>query len=133
MNFELIGRLAVVGIALVLLERAGFWIWFGAHPSWSMQGVVIGIGIGLGLVGLGLAQTKWRSTRPVVLFTLFVVLTLFMIACTKFGKMGFVNSYAENRLAGQFWYYGYIGQMGTLFATGVAALGLGIKRLSKTL
>lgn len=133
MKFGLLAWMILVAAVLVLLERAGFWIWFGAHPSWSAQGVMIGIGIGLVLTGIGVALVKWRVIGQMKVLAMFVVLTLIAIACTKFGKMGFVNSYAENQLAGKFWYFGYMGQMGTIFATLVALLQLGQKRLAKNL
>lgn len=113
--------LHILGAALVLfaLERAGFWIWFSAHPSWSLSG--LGIGMIIGLAGLAVAAglTKWRGVRPLPIALGFVALLIIAIACTKFGKAGFVNSYAENRLAGKFWYFGYMGTIAAVFATSI--------------
>lgn len=131
MAIGLIARIVILGLVLIGLEMAGFWIWFVAHPSWSAQGVYIGLVIGLGLMIVGWGLSKLMGTRRLMLFVLSVIVAIAAVAATKLGKMGFVNSYAENQLAGKFWYFGYMSMIGAVFAMLVALLRLRKSDFSK--
>lgn len=86
----------------------------GAHPWWSEKSVLIGAPVGLALAwGAGL----WIAALPrLVIFT---AVTACAAAAAFFGKRAFVASFGDSALAGQFWYFGWIGVM-----AGVAALAL---------
>ncbi len=92
----------VIGFALVGGSQA-----LGAHPWWAVSVGYIGGAAGaavwlvLGLVGLGPRRTA--LVAAVVLVTAGVV--------TWIGKTNFAASYAEDALAGRFWYVGWIGSL----------------------
>ncbi|MBO9474721.1 hypothetical protein J7413_14320 [Shimia sp. R10_1] len=75
----------------------------GAHPWWSQQTLLIGAPIGLILASL--ARLK---LQPVAQIPAFGAATLLAFAAAKYGQLQFAASYAENQLAGQAWYFGWI-------------------------
>lgn len=97
----------VPALFAVAIATLGAYLWgltqlFGAHPFWAGNVLLIGAPIGL-ILGLTLARTPYA----VSLITLSVA-TLLSIAATYWGKSTFAASYAEDALAGQFWYFGWI-------------------------
>ena len=85
----------------------------GAHPWWADKVIWVGVP-----VGFGLAATAWVLRLPRgIRYMSFAGLTLaaFMIAHTS--KMRFAASYAEDALAGQMWYFGWIATCAMAFAT----------------
>ncbi|MGV8951388.1 MAG: hypothetical protein ACOH2M_09820 [Cypionkella sp.] len=94
----------------VLLAYSGATTWLGAHPWWSVSIAWIGAPIGLALampaVAIGLR-------RPPVIAAAATVLVLAGLSA-HFGKAEFAASFAENGLAGRFWYFGWIGVMAAL-------------------
>jgi hypothetical protein len=76
----------------------------GAHPWWATQ--VIWLGLGLGIL-LGVILWSLRFSRTTRLLSL-VGLTLAAFATAHTGKARFAASYAEDALAGQMWYFGWI-------------------------
>ncbi|MDQ7071331.1 MAG: hypothetical protein Q9M48_11460 [Rhodobacterales bacterium] len=79
----------------------------GAHPFWALK--VIWLGLPVGLVAAFL--TGFLGLSKTLRIALFTVATLSAFYVATQGKTVFVNSYAENGLAGRFWYFGWIGTM----------------------
>ncbi len=89
----------------------------GAHPQWSRDVVLLGGGIGLVLGGF-----SGRVPMTVRLIA-FAVLAVGGFALAQYGKTAFAASYAENALAGRFWFFGWHGAL-----AGVGALVFTIGR-----
>lgn len=81
----------------------------GAHPWWSAKVVWIGAPIGLALAW-GLSLRLGAEAR----LAMFLLALGLAGSAAYFGKMIFVNSYAENTLAGRFWFFGWIASMAAL-------------------
>ena len=88
----------------------------GAHPFWSVQVAWAGVPIGLILAFL------FRRRRWSVRIGLFSTLLAVSGFAAHFGRLRFAASFAEDRLAGQFWYLGWIGVAIFLTALIVAIL-----------
>ncbi len=100
-----------------LLVMAIIWFldlpkFYGAHPWWSMKVVLIGAPIGV-VVALGLAMTP---LKPLLRMVGFAILTGIALYVAHAGKTQFAASYAEDALAGQMWYFGWIAGMAALAA-----------------
>ncbi|MDO8359661.1 MAG: hypothetical protein Q7T08_06435 [Devosia sp.] len=89
----------------LLLAYSGLTIRLGAHPRCAMSTALIGAAVGL-LVALGLGAVPLRR---VISMLVAAVATVLAGVAAYFGKDIFVASYAEDGLAGHFWYYGWIG------------------------
>ena len=76
----------------------------GAHPFWAIKIAWIGAPVGLLLAFLTRAL-EWRWVTRI-----FIFLVLLAIAGTAahLGRLQFAASFAENTLAGQVWYFGWI-------------------------
>ena len=96
-------------IVMALIWATDLTATLGAHPWWSGKVVWIGAPIGFALA--------WALTLR---FGARLRLALFLLAlglagsAAYFGKVVFVNSFAENTLAGQFWFFGWIACMAAL-------------------
>lgn len=88
----------------------------GAHPFWSVKIAWIGVPLGL-LLALLFRRQAW--TRRLTLFGAALILTGL---AAHFGRLRFAASFADDRLAGQFWFYGWIGVAISLTAIIVALL-----------
>ncbi|MCV2887957.1 hypothetical protein [Ruegeria aquimaris] len=101
-------RIFFPGIMLVAtafaIQLTGLAQRLGADPWWADK--VIWAGIPL---GIGLAMTAWvlRIPRNMRLVG-FSLLTFFAFAVAKEGKLRFADSLAEDALAGQAWYLGWL-------------------------
>jgi len=85
----------------------------GAHPWWAEKVVWVGVP-----VGFSLAATAWILQLPGGIRKLgFAGLTLAAFIVAHTGKMRFTASYAEDMLAGQLWYFGWIATCALAFAT----------------
>ncbi len=93
----------------------------GAHPFWDVQVALIGAPLGVVAAALGLRVTR---RPPGVALVLGGALAVAAVLAAWWGKTAFVASYAEDRLAGLFWYYGWIAA-----CTGVAAVIYSAARL----
>lgn len=103
---------------------SGLWVDIGAHPGWSQTATIIGAVIGLALfIAMQFALIKMPSKSKVLHIALTALVILAYMA-TTLGKREFVNSFAENDLAGLFWFYGFIALIGFL----VDGLALLIKK-----
>lgn len=77
---------------------------FGAHPRWSQ----INLGIG-GALGIATAIAAGFLPGPApVRIAAFAVLSVFFLWAAHVGGAQFAASYAEDRRAGQLWYFGWI-------------------------
>lgn len=83
----------------------------GAHPSWAVRSGVIGSAIGAPC----LAGLRWAglSTRHSIALS-GVCLTLTSLSA-GLGKHAFAASFAEDVLAGRFWFLGWFGVAASLF------------------
>jgi hypothetical protein len=92
--------LVLAALAYMLdLPRLG-----GAHPWWSQKVILIGLLPGLAIAA-ALSLTGLRKPGRVGLVA---VGTAVAVAITIVGKTRFAASYAEDALAGQMWYFGWI-------------------------
>ncbi|MBO9478221.1 hypothetical protein J7382_11805 [Shimia sp. R11_0] len=87
----------------------------GAHPWWSQKTLLIGAPIGLLLATL--AGFKLRP-MPLTIATMLGAILAF--ATAKYGQTQFAASYAEDQLAGQLWYLGWVAT-GALTAAGLTS------------
>lgn len=102
MNKVLLLALPLLGA--LTAYATGLTLALGAHPLWA--GKVIWIGLGLGLL---LSAMLWglRISKTVCLISL-TLLTCAAFATAHIGKSRFTASYADDALAGQMWYFGWI-------------------------
>lgn len=107
--------LVFAACSLFLLEHFDFWTGFLSHPFWSQKANWFGIGIGAGS-GLVLHAMAGNQKRRLLYAMLcFAVLGLGLFILTSMSKEAFASSYAENRLAGQLWFYGFIAYIWALY------------------
>ena len=85
----------------------------GAHPFWAISIAWTGAPIGV-VLAFAFRALKWRWTTRILIFM--VLLTVADTAAHQ-GRLAFAASFAENTLAGHFWYVGWI-------ATAASAAGL---------
>lgn len=108
-------------IAAYIAHISGLWVDIGAHPGWSQSVTIIGALIGLALfIAMQFTLLKMPSKTKVLHIALTALILLAYVA-TTLGKREFVNSFAENDLAGLFWFYGFIAFVGTL-VNGIALI-----------
>jgi hypothetical protein len=90
--------------ALIVLVSAywGLSRALGAHPFWATKVALIGVPIGLALA-LIVRRKAW-ATR----LSGFLVLLVMAGFAAHFGRLRFAASFAEDTLAGQFWFFGWI-------------------------
>ena len=80
----------------------------GAHPFWDEQVIWIGIP-----PGIALAVSLWWADIARTWRVVFPAVGLFGAGlATHLGKMRFAASFAEDRLAGHAWYFGWIAVAG---------------------
>lgn len=111
-------RLVGAAIIIWLLEFSGFWLWLGTHPFWSGKVAYIGIGIGivLSLIVFVISRRTGMDNGK-VLIGLIALTGVVTVIALFYGKAEFVASFAENRFAGKVWFYGFMGMIGSAFAT----------------
>lgn len=95
----------------------------GAHPSWATQVTFLGAAAGSALALVGRLVLR-RRIRAGLGFGLLAI-AAFVVA--SLGKSRFVASFAEDRVAGLFWYYGWIATA-TLAVAAIATLMFGRRR-----
>lgn len=90
--------------AIVVITAANFGLSrsLGAHPFWSVTIAWIGAPIGLIIAFLT------RSRRWIARIGIFFLLLAGSAAAAHFGRLNFAASFAEDKLAGQAWYFGWI-------------------------
>ena len=101
---NLVVAFASVGVILVL-AWLGVTSYFGAHPvAWPFQVALIGAPIG---AIIAVAAGYFLRSKLVRMIP-FIILLLIAWGLAHYGKTEFAASYAEDRLAGKFWYFGWI-------------------------
>lgn len=104
MMHNLVVAFASVGVILVL-AWLGVTSYFGAHPvAWPFQVALIGAPIG---AIIAVAAGYFLRSKLVRMIP-FIILLLIAWGLAHYGKTEFAASYAEDRLAGKFWYFGWI-------------------------
>jgi hypothetical protein len=107
-------------IALIAALLMSFWLTsflglseaLGAHPWWAVKSSVIG-----SLIGAAGVAGWWILLKETKVLFRVALLGLLMSAFAAIsGKQVFVASYAENGLAGRFWFFGWFGLYACLFA-----------------
>lgn len=106
---------ALIPAALLMAfaAMAGLPLALGAHPWWAAQVIWTGAPAGL-LIAL---LAGWAGLPGRLRIGLFAVLAAASFAAATWGRIEFAASYAEDALAGRFWFFGWIGT-----AAAVAAL-----------
>lgn len=116
---ELVGAGAAFGLVIVG-THLGLTGLLGAHPFWAVKVGYIGA-----LVGLVLAVGFWWLRVGFGLkLTLAAGLLLVTAEVTALGKARFAASYAEDALAGNMWFFGWIGIVVAVFLKLFVAIGL---------
>ena len=92
----------IAAVVVVIAAHFGLSRSLGAHPFWAVKIAWIGVPIGL-ILALLTRKKRW-PTRV----TLFALLLLGSAAAAHFGRLRFAASFAEDQLAGQAWFYGWI-------------------------
>lgn len=77
----------------------------GAHPIWALQTAWIGAGVGVAVAGLAYWRRIPRTPAAIAL----AVACCAALGLAVYGKSAFAASFGEDRSAGAFWYYGWIG------------------------
>jgi hypothetical protein len=106
---------ALVGafVIVMVFAWAGLSEQLGAHPFWAVKTGWIGGATGAG-VALALILTRVSSRLRLVLGVAGLVAGY---AVAKTGAARFAASYAEDVLAGRFWFFGWIAVAGALVVT----------------
>ena len=103
---KLIGITAPYLMSALIVLLAAYWGLsraLGAHPFWSVKVALIGVPIGLA-AALLFRRMAW--TRRLAGFLCLLIMTGL---AAHFGRLRFAASFAEDQLAGQFWFFGWIG------------------------
>ena len=119
-----------IGVALISTATAhfiGVWPLLGGHPYWSASASMIGFAIGFAFALPTLIWLVKGRREALIYFAVYVAMAAIAIYVSTVGKREFVGSYAENRLAGQFWYFAFI----AFIASSVAAIAVFPRLFSK--
>ena len=103
-------------VLILALSHLGLTNALGAHHFWSAK--VAWIGAPIGMV-IALILTRLPARFGILLSLAGAIIAG---ATAHYGKLQFAASYAEDRLAGQLWYFGWIATAAT--ATALIALVL---------
>jgi ribose/xylose/arabinose/galactoside ABC-type transport system permease subunit len=101
---------------LFLIEHFDVWTSFLSHPFWSSKVNWIGMGIGA-VISFALHAFVQGNKRRLIIITLaFAVVAFGLYLFTSVSKETFAASYAEDMLAGKFWYFGFMAYIASLFS-----------------
>ena len=123
MNTEIATAL-IIATSLVAASALGLTDALGAHPFWAVKSGAFGSAVGL-LIYAGL---RWAGLRPRSIALLGGLALLLAGFAAMHGKSLFVASFAENALAGQFWYFGWFTLMAALCITLCALAARALRR-----
>lgn len=116
--------IAAASAALIsAMALAGVPEMLGAHPWWAPQTGILG-GVGGAFVFLGLRML--RPSHAAVIAAVAMALLLSALS-VYWGKKLFVESFADNTLAGRFWYFGWYALSGSV-AVGIGSAGAWLRR-----
>ena len=107
--------LLAAALAVWAAGQAGVTVRLGAHPLSARDAPLTGLVLAVRIALVGF----WR---PDLAGVLALVCLIAGAVSAHFGKAAFAASYAENALAGQFWFFGWIAFCGG--ATALIAVGL---------
>ena len=116
-RFDRTDGIAALLAATLMLAVGAFGLaeYAGAHPFWSGRVVYIGVPLGLILAWAVRRAGLGRGMR----LGLYLLGTVVLVSLAFWGKAQFAASFAEDRFAGQVWYFGWIGA--AMFATALLA------------
>lgn len=103
----------VITAVLVAASALGLTEALGAHPFWAVKTGAIGSVLGL----LAYSGLRWAGLRPGRIALLGVLALILGAAAAIQGKSIFAASFAENALAGRFWFFGWFALMAGLCLT----------------
>ena len=112
------GALLAAALAVWAAGQAGVTVRLGAHPFWAREVPLMGLVLAVPIALVGF----WR---PGLAGSLALVCLIAGAVSARLGKAAFAASYAENALAGQFWFFGWI----VLSGGAVALIAVGLARL----
>ena len=100
--------LFAIGLALLTAHWVKLWPMLGGHPFWSASATYLGIGTGAAIATISHLILSRYPRWDKLHLGIFVSIAIIGITASTYGKIDFVASYAEDRLAGRIWYYGFI-------------------------
>lgn len=115
---------AAVAASLTAASLAGLPDALGAHPWWAQQSGIIG-GVGGAILWLALRRAGLSFSALVFVA---VSALLASAAAAHFGKQVFAASFAENALAGRFWYFGWFAISGSVALLTAAVVARVLRR-----
>lgn len=95
----------VITAALMAVSALGLPETLGAHPFWAVKTGIMGSVAGL----LIYAAARLAKIRPRYIALIGGAALILSVVAAIQGKSIFAASYAENALAGKFWYFGWLG------------------------
>lgn len=104
-----IAGIIIAAVLVLLMEFGGVFVYFGAHPFWSANGVYIGIAIGAVFYALAVAARRFWHINTLLPAAVFLLMAIGCEASALILKENFAASYAENVIAGRGWYLSHIG------------------------
>lgn len=110
--------ITVLFVLFCLVSVLGLPAALGAHPWWAAKSGVIGSLLGAAFVFGWWLMVKETRFLPWIALVSLGSSTLAAVL----GKQVFVASFAENAVAGRFWFFGWFGLSASLFVLIVALL-----------
>ena len=114
-----LGAAGITLIVMTVIAVTGLSADMGAHPFWADTVAWVGLPIGLALA----ISLRWVRLSWGVRMAILVAVIALAYAFAAYGKGQFAASYAEDKLAGQFWFFGWIAAMTGLSGVLFTALG----------
>ena len=112
----------IAAFCVIVAAKYGVPKSLGAHPFWSVKVAWIGAPIGIA------AAFLFRSVPWMRRIGMFLVLLILAGFAAHQGRLNFAASFAENQLAGLFWFYGWIAVAGASTALIASLLTPGFRR-----
>ena len=104
MQTSLVTPYIFAALVVILAANSGLTETLGAHPFWAISVAWIGVPIGLVLA----LTSKTLGVAWLLRVAFFLLCVVAAYALAALGKERFAASYAEDRLAGQMWYFGWV-------------------------
>ena len=117
MRTSLVTPYVFAAMIVIVLANGGLTQQLGAHPFWSVTVAWVGVPIGLALTFLAKRTRLSWIARSLIFLTCLAA----AFAAASLGKQRFAASFAEDALAGQIWYFGWIA-VATFTTASIAAL-----------
>jgi len=97
--------LVPAALLMALAALTGLPLALGAHPWWAAQVIWTGAPAGMLVAFVAACVGVPRQVR----IGLFAILAAVGFAAATWGRIEFAASYAEDAMAGRFWFFGWIG------------------------